>query len=145
MKTIVTGGAGFLGSHLCDHLLDKGHEVICIDNLVTGNTKNIEHIDSDRFTYLKYDITKLIYFGDKMDYIFHLASPAAGSVRKNWQRCLVRIYMMWMNCWKSIMSGPVSAMRGLPGELILLREWANIHKHLSLLKDEFIIIQYNIY
>ncbi len=77
MKTIVTGGAGFLGSHLCDLLLEKGHEVICIDNLVTGNTRNIEHIDSDKFTYLKHDITKSIYFGDKIDYIFHLASPAS--------------------------------------------------------------------
>jgi len=77
MKTIVTGGAGFLGSHLCDLLLEKGHEVICIDNLVTGNTRNIEHIQSDRFTYLKHDITKPIYFGDKIDYIFHLASPAS--------------------------------------------------------------------
>ena len=77
MKTIVTGGAGFLGSHLCDLLLEKGHEVICIDNLVTGNTRNIEHIQSDRFTYLIHDITKPIYFGDKIDYIFHLASPAS--------------------------------------------------------------------
>ena len=77
MRTIVTGGAGFLGSHLCDLLLSKGHEVICIDNLVTGNTKNIDHIDSDRFTYLKHDVTKPIYFGDKIDYIFHLASPAS--------------------------------------------------------------------
>jgi len=77
MKTIVTGGAGFLGSHLCDLLLKKGHEVICIDNLVTGNTRNIEHIQSDRFTYLKHDITKPIYFGDQIDYIFHLASPAS--------------------------------------------------------------------
>jgi len=77
MKTIVTGGAGFLGSHLCDLLLEKGHEVICIDNLVTGNTRNIEHIKSDMFTYLKHDITKPIYFGDKIDYIFHLASPAS--------------------------------------------------------------------
>ncbi|GFO96792.1 NAD-dependent epimerase/dehydratase [groundwater metagenome] len=77
MKVLVTGGAGFLGSHLCDLLLEKGHEVICIDNLVTGNTRNIEHIRSDRFTYLKHDITKPIYFGDKIDYIFHLASPAS--------------------------------------------------------------------
>jgi len=77
MKTIVTGGAGFLGSHLCDLLLGKGHEVICIDNLVTGNTRNIEHIQSDRFTFLKHDVTKSIYFGDKIDYIFHLASPAS--------------------------------------------------------------------
>jgi dTDP-glucose 4,6-dehydratase len=77
MKTIVTGGAGFLGSHLCDILLERGHEIICIDNLVTGNTRNIEHIDSDKFTYLKHDITKPIYFGDRIDYIFHLASPAS--------------------------------------------------------------------
>lgn len=77
LKTIVTGGAGFLGSHLCDLLLEKGHEVICIDNLVTGNTRNIEHIKSDRFTFLKHDVTKPIYFGDKIDYIFHLASPAS--------------------------------------------------------------------
>ena len=77
MKTIVTGGAGFLGSHLCDLLLENGHEVICIDNLVTGSARNIEHIESDSFTYLKYDVTKPIYFGDKIDYIFHLASPAS--------------------------------------------------------------------
>ena len=77
MKTIVTGGAGFLGSHLCDLLLENGHDVICIDNLLTGSAKNIEHIESDRFTYLKYDVTKPIYFGDKIDYIFHLASPAS--------------------------------------------------------------------
>ena len=77
MKTIVTGGAGFLGSHLCDLLLDKGHEVICIDNLVTGSARNIDHIKSDKFTYLKYDVTEPIYFGDKIDYIFHLASPAS--------------------------------------------------------------------
>lgn len=77
MRSIVTGGAGFLGSHLCDLLLKNGHDVICIDNLVTGNTRNINHIASDRFTYLKHDVTKPIYFGDKIDYIFHLASPAS--------------------------------------------------------------------
>ncbi|MDK2947137.1 MAG: dTDP-glucose 4,6-dehydratase [Methanolobus sp.] len=77
MKSIVTGGAGFLGSHLCDMLLEKGHEVICIDNLVTGNTRNIDHINSPEFTYVKHDITKPIYFGDRIDYIFHLASPAS--------------------------------------------------------------------
>ena len=77
MRSIVTGGAGFLGSHLCDLLIGKGHKVICIDNLVTGKTKNIEHIKSENFTYLKHDITKPVYFGDKIDYIFHLASPAS--------------------------------------------------------------------
>jgi dTDP-glucose 4,6-dehydratase len=77
MRTIVTGGAGFLGSHLCDLLLDKGHEVICIDNLITGTTRNIEHIKSDRFTYVKHDITRPFYLNEKIDYIFHLASPAS--------------------------------------------------------------------
>ena len=77
MKTIVTGGAGFLGSHLCDLLLAKGHDVICVDNLITGSARNIEQIESDRFTYLKHDVTKPLYFGDKIDYIFHLASPAS--------------------------------------------------------------------
>jgi dTDP-glucose 4,6-dehydratase len=82
MKSLVTGGAGFLGSHLCDYLLEKGHEVICIDNLITGNVKNIEQIKSERtkserFTYIRHDVTKPIYFGDKIDFIFHLASPAS--------------------------------------------------------------------
>lgn len=77
MKSIVTGGAGFLGSHLCGLLLEKGHEVICVDNLITGNTRNLEHIKSDKFKYLQHDVTKPIYFGDKIDYIFHLASPAS--------------------------------------------------------------------
>jgi len=77
MKSIVTGGAGFVGSHICDLLLEKGHEIICIDNLVTGTTRNIEHIKSERFTYIEHDITKPIYFGDKIEYIFHLASPAS--------------------------------------------------------------------
>ncbi|HIE31618.1 MAG TPA: SDR family oxidoreductase [Methanosarcinales archaeon] len=77
MKTIVTGGAGFLGSHLCDLLLLKGYEVVCIDNLITGSAQNIKHITSDRFTYLKHDVTKPLYFGDRIDCIFHLASPAS--------------------------------------------------------------------
>jgi len=77
MKSIVTGGAGFLGSHLCEYLLEKGHEVICVDNLITGSTKNIEHIKSNRFTYICHDVTKPIYFGDKIDYIYHFASPAS--------------------------------------------------------------------
>lgn len=77
MKTIVTGGAGFVGSHICDLLLEKGHEVICIDNLVTGTIRNLEHIKSEHFTYVEHDITKPIYFGDKIEYIFHLASPAS--------------------------------------------------------------------
>ena len=77
MNVLVTGGAGFLGPHLCDLLLLKGYEVICVDNLITGSAQNIEHIESDRFTYLEHDVTKPLYFGDRIDYIFHLASPAS--------------------------------------------------------------------
>lgn len=77
MKALVTGGAGFLGSHLCDLLLAKGYEVICVDDLITGSTRNIEHIKTDNFTYMKHDVTKPLYVGDKIDFIFHLASPAS--------------------------------------------------------------------
>ena len=66
MKTIVTGGAGFLGSHLCDLILERGHEVICVDNLITGSARNIEHIESDRFTYLERDVTKPPYYFEKL-------------------------------------------------------------------------------
>ncbi len=77
MKAIVTGGAGFLGSHLCDLLLAKGYEVVCVDNLITGSAKNIEHIDSDMFSYVRHDVTKPFYVDYKIDFIFHLASPAS--------------------------------------------------------------------
>jgi dTDP-glucose 4,6-dehydratase len=77
MKALVTGGAGFLGSHMCDLLLAKGYEVICVDNLITGSANNIEHIKTDNFTYIKNDVTKPLYVEDKIDFIFHLASPAS--------------------------------------------------------------------
>ena len=77
MKTLVTGGAGFLGSHLCDLLLEKGHEVICVDNLITGDARNIAHINSDRFSYIKHDVTKPLYIEEDIDFLFHLASPAS--------------------------------------------------------------------
>ncbi|MCE8425626.1 MAG: SDR family oxidoreductase [Candidatus Methanoperedens sp.] len=77
MKTIVTGGAGFLGSHLCDLLLARDHEVICVDNLITGNERNISHIGSDRFKFIKHDISKPLYIKGKVDFIYHLASPAS--------------------------------------------------------------------
>ena len=77
MKALVTGGAGFLGSHLCDMLLSKGYEVICADNLITGNTRNICHIKNEKFKYIRHDVTKPLYLEEKFDFIFHLASPAS--------------------------------------------------------------------
>ncbi len=77
MKALVTGGAGFLGSHLCDILLAKGYEVICADNLITGSAQNIAHISTDMFSYIRHDVTKPLYLEDKIDFLFHLASPAS--------------------------------------------------------------------
>jgi len=77
MRALVTGGAGFLGSHLCDLLLEKGYEVLCVDNLITGSAKNIEHITTDRFSYIKHDVTKPLYLEEKIDFLYHLASPAS--------------------------------------------------------------------
>jgi dTDP-glucose 4,6-dehydratase len=74
---IVTGGAGFLGSHMCDHLLEKGHRVICVDNLDTGSLQNIEHIRDDRFTFLQHDLTEPLFVDEEVEFVFHLASPAS--------------------------------------------------------------------
>ncbi len=61
MRTIITGGAGFLGSHLCDYLLEKGHDVICIDNLLTGSVQNIEHcIGNPKFKFIKHNVSENI-------------------------------------------------------------------------------------
>src|SRR5450759_1769131 len=74
---LVTGGAGFLGSHLCDALLTKGMRVICVDNLDTGNLQNIEHIRDDGFVFLNHDVTHYIEIDESVDLVFHLASPAS--------------------------------------------------------------------
>ncbi len=75
---VVTGGAGFLGSHLCDRLLKEGLRVICVDNLITGNTKNISHLaGNDNFSFVKHDVTNYIFLPGKIDYILHFASPAS--------------------------------------------------------------------
>jgi dTDP-glucose 4,6-dehydratase len=75
---LVTGGAGFLGSHLCDELLGRGHRVICVDNLETGSLGNIEHIrDPDRFLHLGVDIIEPYFVHEPVDFVFHLASPAS--------------------------------------------------------------------
>jgi dTDP-glucose 4,6-dehydratase len=74
---LVTGGAGFLGSHLCDHLLDAGHRVICVDNLDTGSLQNIEHIRNGDFVFLNHDITEYVQVDEDVDVLYHLASPAS--------------------------------------------------------------------
>jgi len=78
MRSVVTGGAGFLGSHLCDFLLAKGHDVVAIDNLVTGTTDNIAHLfGNDHFTFVKHDVTEYIYLPGPVDFVLHFASPAS--------------------------------------------------------------------
>jgi len=77
LVSLITGGAGFIGSHLCEFLLEKGHKVICMDNLITGNIDNIAHIQNEDFHFIKHDVTNYIYIKGKLDYIFHLASPAS--------------------------------------------------------------------
>ncbi len=74
---VVTGGAGFVGSHLCDHLLAKGYRVICIDNLDTGSLQNIEHIRSENFAFFNHDITEQVEVEGDVDFVYHLASPAS--------------------------------------------------------------------
>ncbi|KAB2845525.1 MAG: NAD-dependent epimerase/dehydratase family protein, partial [Melioribacteraceae bacterium] len=75
---VVTGGAGFLGSHLCDKLISEGHKVICIDNLLTGYLNNISHLfGNENFQFIKHDITNFIHVPGKVDYILHFASPAS--------------------------------------------------------------------
>lgn len=79
MKTaVVTGGAGFLGSHLCDKLLENNIKVICIDNLLTGNIENIEHLfKNEYFEFIKHDVTNFIHVPGNVDYVLHFASPAS--------------------------------------------------------------------
>jgi dTDP-glucose 4,6-dehydratase len=77
MRVLVTGGAGFLGSHLCDALLARGESVVCADNLLTGRTQNLAHLQHEpRFEFRQQDVSRAFDFG-KVDYIFHLASPAS--------------------------------------------------------------------
>jgi len=75
---VVTGGAGFLGSHLCDKLIENGHKVICIDNLLTGNMDNISHLfGNEDFHFIKHDVTNFIHVPGKVDFVLHFASPAS--------------------------------------------------------------------
>jgi dTDP-glucose 4,6-dehydratase len=78
MRVLVTGGAGFLGSHLCDRLLAEGHEVLAMDNLVTGNLRNIAHLDGEkRFRFVRHDVTQFIAVDGALDAVLHFASPAS--------------------------------------------------------------------
>ena len=78
MRVLITGGAGFLGSHLCDLFLSKGHQVIAMDNLITGDIRNIEHLaGNDSFHFIKQDVTEYIYISDPLDAVLHFASPAS--------------------------------------------------------------------
>ncbi|HEV8439815.1 MAG TPA: UDP-glucuronic acid decarboxylase family protein [Methylomirabilota bacterium] len=77
MRVLVTGGAGFIGSHLCDFLLTQGCEVVCVDNLLTGSTDNIAHIRDPKFLFVKHDVTNYIVVDGQVDYVLHFASPAS--------------------------------------------------------------------
>ena len=78
MRTVITGGAGFIGSHLCERFLAEGHEVVCVDNLITGSPANIEHLrGNDRFTFMRHDISHPLEIDGPVDNILHFASPAS--------------------------------------------------------------------
>jgi dTDP-glucose 4,6-dehydratase len=75
--SVVTGGVGFLGSHLCDYLLERGHRVICIDNLVSSTLENVEHIHDDNFAFVNHDVVEPIEIDEPIDFVYHLAALAS--------------------------------------------------------------------
>ena len=78
MVILITGGAGFLGSHLTDKLIKEGHEIVCFDNLVTGNILNVSHLsDNRKYRFVKHDVTEYLFLHEKLDWILHFASPAS--------------------------------------------------------------------
>ena len=77
-KVLVTGGAGFIGSHLCERMLEEGHQVVCMDNLLTGDLRNVEHLfRHERFSFYHQDVTEFIHVPGRLAYILHFASPAS--------------------------------------------------------------------
>src|SRR5262249_16638138 len=92
MRAIVAGGAGFIGSHLCERLLADGDDVVCVDNLITGFAENVEHLaENERFQYVTADVVQPMRLQGTLDAVFHLASPASprGSLRKPLETALV--------------------------------------------------------
>src|SRR5216684_4683354 len=78
MRTIITGGAGFIGSHLCERFLAEGHEVICVDNLITGALGNVEHLRANpSFEFRRHDVSHHIDIDGPVDNVLHFASPAS--------------------------------------------------------------------
>src|SRR5438552_882585 len=78
MRVVVTGGAGFLGSHICDQLLERGDEVVAMDNLLTGRLENIQHLfGRDGFNFVKHDVSKFVHVPGHVDAVMHFASPAS--------------------------------------------------------------------
>jgi len=76
-SAVVTGGAGFLGSHLCEHLLEQGHRVLCVDNLESSSLENVDHLRDDAFTFLNHDVIEPIRIDEGVDFVFHLAALAS--------------------------------------------------------------------
>src|SRR3972149_2419175 len=76
-RVLITGGAGFIGSYLCDRFLADGDDGICMDNHITGSVDNISHLQDSRFSFINYDVTHYIYINGDVDYILHFASPAS--------------------------------------------------------------------
>ena len=78
MRVVITGGAGFLGSHLCQRLIGLEHEVTCIDNLITGSMDNVAHLmGHERFTFVKYNVCDYLHVAGPLDAVMHFASPAS--------------------------------------------------------------------